>query len=38
MEQSADDDRPHLTKFFRVGRELLMQRTVKLNTFLERLD
>ena len=23
-EQSADDDRPHLTRFFRVGSELLM--------------
>ena len=37
-EQSADDDRPHLTRFFRVGRELLISRTVKLNIFLGSLD
>ncbi|CAB4002761.1 Hypothetical predicted protein [Paramuricea clavata] len=30
-EQSADDDSPHLTRFFLVGKELLMQRRLKLN-------
>ena len=37
-EQSADDESPHLTRFFRVGRELLIYRTVKLNIFFGSLE
>ncbi|CAB3983090.1 Hypothetical predicted protein, partial [Paramuricea clavata] len=35
-EQSEVGDKPHLARFWRVGRELLMYRTVKLNIFFGR--
>ena len=34
FEQSEVGDKPHLVKFWRVGRELLMYRTVKLNMLI----
>jgi hypothetical protein len=37
-EQSEVGDKPHLARFWRVGRELLMYRTVKLNIFFGRFD
>ena len=38
LEQPGEGVIPHLIRFWWVGRELLMYRTVKLNIFLGRFD
>ena len=38
QKEQLADERPYLTRFFRVGRELLIYRTVKLNIFFGSLE